>query len=886
MTFSQRARGAIGVLAALVLAVPLALVTSAPAHAADPLRREVSREKPLFLIFHYGNEPATIPQQWAKVPDDLKENSVIVIGAPNSARYIPDTVNYLEAQAASAQSAGIPFMLQILSGETPAADRFPTSWLRTFAENHSMMQGYNFAELYNSAQFTGSNHSQYLADVYDVVVDEGLYFVWTDTNIFGTGGTQMQWLQDNANLLSKLRATPQNAVFMNKESFGDTDSDALNLGMWLSNSVGNWGSASDWWHWGINGYGLLYGGGTQTWKDISQYPDAMTIQSMLKVVSQGGTAFKTEAQWFTNVSSGERVATYEYGIIPFLRDIKSGAIRIPTKAEVLEQNKTVFKGSVYNDSIMWNTNNSNIFPRTGRYGILPMVPNTIANSDLTMFDNITTTGQNRAYFDALYPQEVLSSDTFLLRNKQTWYWMNSAENRYGWARSTFVPKQSGASAIGIAGHNHTFAVLTEAGDTTSVIVNNYRLNKSNVRTETLYGTAPGTDFDAAKMYSYIKDYMTVKLDANGVPVKDADGDVLTASNRKLNDRSARDIRTTKFTVDGTWNGGAPQVTYAADTTATRPYTHTETWDATNKRLTVAVTHNGLVKFTIKANGPGGPTVANLAQGKTATQSSEWNSTLTAGRAVDGNVNGNFASGSVSHTLETGTSNPWWKVDLGSATPIGEIEIWNRTDCCADRLAGYKVEVLDASSNVVWSKTDAGWPNSAAVIDAAGVSGRYVRVSLAGTGKILSLAEVKVHPPLTNLALGKTATQSSTYTDPVAGASVASKAVDGNTDGAYLNGSVTATNFQTSPWWKVDLGATVTVNQIKVWNRTDAVVNRLNGYLVEVLDASEQVVWSNDYEAGHPDEWERFLTGGVTGRYVRVSIPGGNQLLSLAEVMVG
>jgi len=52
----------------------------------------------------------------------------------------------------------------------------------------------------------------------------------------------------------------------------------------------------------------------------------------------------------------------------------------------------------------------------------------------------------------------------------------------------------------------------------------------------------------------------------------------------------------------------------------------------------------------------------------------------------------------------------------------------------------------------------------------------------------------------NLALNKTATMSST-----GWGGTASRAVDGNTDGVWDNGSVAHTGKQANPWWEVDLG---------------------------------------------------------------------------------
>jgi hypothetical protein len=131
-----------------------------------------------------------------------------------------------------------------------------------------------------------------------------------------------------------------------------------------------------------------------------------------------------------------------------------------------------------------------------------------------------------------------------------------------------------------------------------------------------------------------------------------------------------------------------------------------------------------------------------------------------------------------------------------------VEVWNRTDCCPDRLTNFKVILLDANQTVVSSVNVPGQGGTPTTVQISGTA-RYVKVQLVGTN-YLSLAEVKVWGTAstvsTNLALNKPATQSS---DPFGGH--AGKAVDGNTDGNWANGSVTATNSDAQAWWQVGLG---------------------------------------------------------------------------------
>ncbi|MFA6102843.1 MAG: glycosyl hydrolase family 18 protein [Victivallaceae bacterium] len=129
----------------------------------------------------------------------------------------------------------------------------------------------------------------------------------------------------------------------------------------------------------------------------------------------------------------------------------------------------------------------------------------------------------------------------------------------------------------------------------------------------------------------------------------------------------------------------------------------------------------------------------------------------------------------------------------------------------------------------------------------------------------------------NVAYGKPATQSSTYSTAVAG-----RAVDGNTDGNYYNNSVTHTGLGgTNAWWEVDLQGTFNINQIRIWNRTDSAPDRLSNFYVYILDESRNVVWSH-LEAPYPTPAVTLVPGGEYGRYVRIS---GPNILSLSEVQV-
>ena len=75
----------------------------------------------------------------------------------------------------------------------------------------------------------------------------------------------------------------------------------------------------------------------------------------------------------------------------------------------------------------------------------------------------------------------------------------------------------------------------------------------------------------------------------------------------------------------------------------------------------------------------------------------------AANAIDGITEGNYREKKTTHTAEA--TNPWWEVDLGKATSVDRIVLWNRTDGgTATRIEGFTIQLLDAERRVVWEES--------------------------------------------------------------------------------------------------------------------------------------------------------------------------------------
>ena len=234
-------------------------------------------------------------------------------------------------------------------------------------------------------------------------------------------------------------------------------------------------------------------------------------------------------------------------------------------------------------------------------------------------------------------------------------------------------------------------------------------------------------------------------------------------------------------------------------------------------------------------GRGGESV-DLADTAFARQSSTY-STAGASRAIDGNTSGTFSANSVTHTLTE--RNPWLEIGLGLESAIDAVIIYNRTDCCSDRLVGAKVELsldrCDAPSPTIVATSAPLTSSTFQQVEFNDQRARYVCIRQ--TREIaLSVAEVKVMgtPPAhlaRNLARGRLAAMSSSA------GGAASYITDGNTDGNIDHGTLALTSNTTGQWMMIDLMASPSpaIGSVVIHNRIHYGADRLNGTRLQIAD---------------------------------------------------
>lgn len=125
--------------------------------------------------------------------------------------------------------------------------------------------------------------------------------------------------------------------------------------------------------------------------------------------------------------------------------------------------------------------------------------------------------------------------------------------------------------------------------------------------------------------------------------------------------------------------------------------------------------------------------------------------------------------------------------------------------------------------------------------------QFIRIELPGVERTLSLAEVRVYSGEANIAPRGKPSQASTFSN-----AVASRAIDGNSGGAFFGGSVSSTSAQGDPWWELDLGSEKAITKIIINNRTDCCSERINPARVLLLNSLKEVVWEGVIRSTEPE----------------------------------
>ncbi|XP_015755647.1 PREDICTED: receptor-type tyrosine-protein phosphatase delta-like [Acropora digitifera] len=275
---------------------------------------------------------------------------------------------------------------------------------------------------------------------------------------------------------------------------------------------------------------------------------------------------------------------------------------------------------------------------------------------------------------------------------------------------------------------------------------------------------------------------------------------------------------------------------------------------------------------------------NIALYKPTAQVSSYQTSYSS-NAVDGGRQTNYQDCAHTDTAR----DAWWRVDLGRVEDVTEVHILSRNGHASD-MYGAEIRVGDS--------TDNGGANNHLCADNIRLSanqektfscrptasGRYVYIRNPGNSKVAVVCEVEVYS-LPNLAVNQPATQASVFQG-----SQASRAVDGNKNRDWDLGSCMHTQVQNDPWWRVDLGASLSVAEVFIVNRFCTsrypCANHLNAFEIRIGDdTSTNTSCGGTLSLTNGETKSFYCDPPIVGRYVSVVIPGTSKVLNMCELEV-
>ncbi|XP_069092787.1 fucolectin-like [Pleurodeles waltl] len=139
----------------------------------------------------------------------------------------------------------------------------------------------------------------------------------------------------------------------------------------------------------------------------------------------------------------------------------------------------------------------------------------------------------------------------------------------------------------------------------------------------------------------------------------------------------------------------------------------------------------------------------------------------------------------------------------------------------------------------------------------------------------------------NVALRGRASQSSVFLGWIVPAG-AINAIDGNLDSDYYHGSCSITNYQMSPWWRVDLLKRYIILRVAITN-TVMYPERMNGAEILIGNSLEHDGNTNPrcttISTILPGTTKTFACNGMIGRYVNLIVRGRWEYLTPCEVEI-
>lgn len=507
---------------------------------ARPLRRAISARHPLFMV-EQGLE------MWRLLPEAFRPYCAAEAYAGDNDRTASSTHAEFFAGLEQAQKAGIPVVLAV-QGDEGDGPPVRLDYIAKALKEFPNLIGCRSCELTCGPGFSASERS-YLIDLMQLCGEHGALVNWQEMgfpyerdHIFTIAGRDPELFHTISRFGDSVILTDKNNGW---GRFYETRS--LVMGMWLSGTIANWGlNAEDWWWYeqgygdrfvaskGRRGYAHQLSAGfavTKGWETASALssPDILYAQNVLLAITGGATVYSFEIP--SHALAG-RDRNGEYRLTPAWRNAIYPLLKaaldhnlIPDREQVLAKTKVAYRdsgaagteldapgeklyrplygGSTPDAEILARDLSPDLFPRTGRYYFLPVLPKLAPKTSQAPFSHIIAPNQfpdaasERAYFDKLYPPES-SGDALVLHINGTWFITNTHENQDGAQSFGLRPevKGGGVHCTGSV-EPHSLVLVKAQGAELYIMANNY-LVKTHI-----WDLPRPASFDAE---AYLKNY--------------------------------------------------------------------------------------------------------------------------------------------------------------------------------------------------------------------------------------------------------------------------------------------------------------------------------------------------------------------------------------------
>lgn len=612
-------------------------------------RMPVDEKHPLLLVSIYAQTkkqdwwgsgvPKGVPAQgdlsvtgvWEMIPDDLKPYTAIqlhgddFIGHGYQGGYGDHDalwawytyfVDQAEAYNATQQDKRkhINLYLTLMTGGTPISylDRtIPDAELLQFLDDHECIKGVVLSENHNNRNTVGV--AQVTAKYLKLMAQKGCYLVLTDLDKPGANMME-KWFNDTDELYNAAKKYHKYLIINSKSTSGSGFNTVRSfaLGTWLAGLADNWGALTDAWAWYESGFAQLFKPNTKpNYEDVRRvytFPETLFAMTMLQCYANGAVVFNAEHPFYCTGVNDKASWVLKESILPAFRYIvKHPAADRDTVAAQIQAGiftNGQYLPANYVDGLYGNQWDSNFLQTTGRYRVLPIftrpvkdadVPAHILNNKLSVSDFRSSAAATRERLKGLYPEHYTGTAyaVELYGSESRWLVMNSSFNENNAQNAVIEPKTATfATQMELALTPHTYLVTSEAADTLTIDLNNFRADKDELwvsgksLSNTDWATVSPDGSWNGDVHRHVTEYMAYHIDNPQLDKRD-------------NER--HDLRDTviKLTVNEQPTATVTRVGQGSRSLADNAF-YTETYE--NGVYTLTITHNGQVNVTIRKGG--------------------------------------------------------------------------------------------------------------------------------------------------------------------------------------------------------------------------------------------------------------------------------------------